>query len=467
MKYWKKNLLIGLIVALSSEFYLNVFVSNFRISPSVILFPVLIMTLGRELRIMDMAAAAACGIFCLRLLIRVLRGAAAAEAALTVLPATLFYISYGLLFRPLIRNRHTASPLKTAISAFAADFLSNCLEMTLQDLLQQQPLDIFRTANFLLGIAAVRAACVFLALLCIMQYEAFLRNREHEERYQRLYLLKSGLQSELYLMRKNTEEIERVMGNAYRMYESVLEENLPEELKNRSLAIARDVHEIKKDYLRVIQGIEQEIETDYDLGSMRLSDIVRVLKESSYRAIDARKLNIRIECDMGFDMPVEEHYALMSVFKTLVNNAIEAIESDSGRGSIVIGGREEDGVCVFTVADNGPGIREKNLERIFQMGYSTKFDEKTGNMFRGVGLCGVRQMIGERFGGTISVESEYGNGTAFTVRIPERAIVSPQTMKEKEQEQKGLERKVQERKNPEGMNRTGEGRPGEGTCDDE
>ena len=63
MKYWKKNLLIGLIVALSSEFYLNVFVSNFRISPSVILFPVLIMTLGRELRTMDMAAAAACGIF--------------------------------------------------------------------------------------------------------------------------------------------------------------------------------------------------------------------------------------------------------------------------------------------------------------------------------------------------------------------------------------------------------------------
>ena len=422
MRNLKKNLLIGLFVALASEFYLNVFVSNFRISPSVILFPILIMTLGQELRIMDMSASAAGWIFCFRFLIRLFGGTAPAEAAIVVIPATIFYLSYGALFHLFIRNRHTANPARTALTAFGADFLSNCLEMTLQDLLQRQPLDVLVTANFLLGIALIRAACVFFTLFCIMQYEAFLRNREHEERYQRLYLLKSGLQSELYLMRKNTEEIERVMGNAYRMYESVLEADLPEELRNRSLAIARDVHEIKKDYLRVIQGIEQEIETDYDLGSMRLSDILRVLKESSYRAIDARKLKIRIIIEMDFDMPVEEHYALMSVFKNLVNNAIEAIESDSGRGTIVIGGRREEGICVFTVSDNGPGIREKNLERIFQMGYSTKFDEKTGNMFRGVGLCGVRQMIGERFGGTIAVESEYGNGTTFTVRIPEYAI---------------------------------------------
>ena len=248
MRNLKKNLLIGLFVALASEFYLNVFVSNFRISPSVILFPILIMTLGQELRIMDMSASAAAWIFCFRFLIRLFGGTAPAEAAIVVIPATIFYLSYGALFQLFIRNRHTANPARTALTAFGADFLSNCLEMTLQDLLQRQPLDVLVTANFLLGIALIRAACVFFTLFCIMQYEAFLRNREHEERYQRLYLLKSGLQSELYLMRKNTEEIERVMGNAYRMYESVLEADLPEELRNRSLAITRDVHEIKKDY---------------------------------------------------------------------------------------------------------------------------------------------------------------------------------------------------------------------------
>ena len=67
MRNLKKNLLIGLFVSLASEFYLHVFVSNFRISPSVILFPILIMTLGQELRIMDMSASAAGWIFCFRL----------------------------------------------------------------------------------------------------------------------------------------------------------------------------------------------------------------------------------------------------------------------------------------------------------------------------------------------------------------------------------------------------------------
>ena len=39
---------------------------------------------------------------------------------------------------------------------------------------------------------------------------------EHEKRYQRMYLLTTSLKGEIYLMRQNTGQIERVMGNAYR-----------------------------------------------------------------------------------------------------------------------------------------------------------------------------------------------------------------------------------------------------------
>ena len=56
----------------------------------------------------------------------------------------------------------------------------------------------------------------------------------------------------------------------------------------------------------------------------------------------------------------------------------------------------------------GVGIPGKNINRIFENGFSTK---GTG---RGTGLYQVKAMV-ERFGGTITVESQEGVGTSFSV----------------------------------------------------
>jgi len=114
----------------------------------------------------------------------------------------------------------------------------------------------------------------------------------------------------------------------------------------------------------------------------------------------------------------QEHYQLMTILKNLVGNAVEAIESTKKSGMIWIREYKKDGNYVFEVADDGPGISEKHLPRIFNMGYSTKFDEKTGNIYRGVGLCGVKNAVEEQFEGSISVDSEEGRGTKFHIEIP-------------------------------------------------
>ncbi len=228
----------------------------------------------------------------------------------------------------------------------------------------------------------------------------------------------TGLKNEIYFMKKNSEEIESVMANAYRLYERLSVLDVADEMKQMSLSIARDVHEIKKDYIRIIQGIEEEISEEYDEKRMSFQDIINILEATTYHLLEGRNLRIRLNFQCGENFVTEAHYELMAVLKNLVNNAIEAIESDERKGSIYIQQRREGSDYLFLVSDDGPGISPKHLPNIFKMGYSTKFDYKTGNIFRGVGLYGVRSTVEEQFHGTISVKSVKGKGTVFTIRIP-------------------------------------------------
>jgi two-component system sensor histidine kinase YcbA len=50
---------------------------------------------------------------------------------------------------------------------------------------------------------------------------------------------------------------------------------------------------------------------------------------------------------------------------------------------------------------------------IFQPGFSTKFNQYTGDIYRGIGLSHVKIIVGEQFGGNIKVVSEEGKGTIF------------------------------------------------------
>ena len=76
--------------------------------------------------------------------------------------------------------------------------------------------------------------------------------------------------------------------------------------------------------------------------------------------------------------------------------------------------KEEGEAYLLLVRDNGPGIRGEDMETIFFDGYSTKFDARTGNVQRGVGLTVVKDYVENYFHGSIRVESEVGRFTQFT-----------------------------------------------------
>lgn len=421
MKNWQRSLLIGALVALASQLYWNVFVDGFRISTAVILLPILLMTLGRNLGTVRTCVLTAGIVFLFRLTLMVLGYVARPAAALQFLPNAVFYLCYGLIFYLIVKNKHTVSYKKLIAAIFCSDFISNMVEILLQESISGGIFSLTVT-GYLFLIAVFRTLFAGLFLLAEGQYRILLTRSEHENRYRRLFLMTTGLKNEVYFMKKNSEEIESVMSNAYRLYEKLSDLDVPGEMKQMSLAIARDVHEIKKDYIRIIQGIEQEISEEYDEKRMSFQDLLQILEATTYHIIEAKEIPVRLEFQCTDNFVTQEHYELMAVLKNLVNNAIEAIESDAKKGTVRIVENLENGHYIFCVSDDGPGISSRHLPNIFKMGYSTKFDYKTGNIFRGVGLYGVKATVEEKFKGTIKVESEPGKGTVFTIRIPATSL---------------------------------------------
>ena len=140
------------------------------------------------------------------------------------------------------------------------------------------------------------------------------------------------------------------------------------------------------------------------------------------KAMEEKDLNIALKFECRDDFVTHEHYELMNIFKNLITNAIEAIEGDEKGDTITLEQALVDDEFIFVVKDNGPGISKRHLPNIFKMGYSTKFDYVTGNIYRGVGLCGVKNTVEEQFGGSIKVDSVFGDGTQFTIRVPKDSI---------------------------------------------
>lgn len=136
------------------------------------------------------------------------------------------------------------------------------------------------------------------------------------------------------------------------------------------------------------------------------------------------RTEILLERDYG-NLPLVECYAgkLNQVFMNLISNAIDALEEQMTAASptsppkiIITTQAIADNQVQISIADNGPGIPEEKLRRIFEPFYTTKPIGKG----TGIGLSISYQIVKERHCGTLECESEPGKGTTFHIKIPTR-----------------------------------------------
>ena len=97
----------------------------------------------------------------------------------------------------------------------------------------------------------------------------------------------------------------------------------------------------------------------------------------------------------------------------LISNAIEAFTEFNSKNKIDILCTETLQVVTIKIMDNARGIPQKNMDHIFDEGFSTKNECKKGN---GIGLYHARKKI-KSWGGSINVNSKIGVGTTFTIKL--------------------------------------------------
>lgn len=117
---------------------------------------------------------------------------------------------------------------------------------------------------------------------------------------------------------------------------------------------------------------------------------------------------------------------MVSILSNLIFNSADAL-LDQAQGYIRITVADAGPNVIITVSDNGSGMDADTQAMIFQPGFSTKFDETTGNVYRGIGLSHVKIIVQEQFDGDIQVESTPGKGTNFDITLSKQRLTQEAT----------------------------------------
>ncbi|MCB1009550.1 MAG: GHKL domain-containing protein [Acidobacteria bacterium] len=270
--------------------------------------------------------------------------------------------------------------------------------------------DLVRQTTLIGGLTLVIvAAAVFLISALVRRGERLEAQAAEAERLAYLGTLAAGLAHEI-----------RNPLNSLSLNMQMLEEEIAEprqrSAQQRLLAITRSelgrLERLVTDFLSYARPrpLRREV-----LPARELLEAVREVL-AAQAAASGFALELR---DEGQGVAVQVDPELMrQLLLNLVQNAIAATEGSGRKPRIELGVRRRGPVVELSVADNGVGIPSEELEKVFDLFYSTR---KGGT---GLGLA-IVERIATAHGGTVSLESEPGRGTTFRIELPVAAAPRP------------------------------------------
>ena len=410
----EKIVIISIVTVFMGQIYINPIPGPFRLSMAVLALSILLIYFK------DVPVLLVCGIIAVltplfRTFVHFItyQDVTFIQAFSYYYPVAAYYLLYGIFFELLNIRKKLDNPALLMTSLWFCDSMPNVAEALIRRLFTAFEFDVAVLKIIL--VALVRTGLTYLIYILTVYYKGKYDRKQKEIKYREMVLFISSLKSELFFLRKSMADIEDTMQMSYDLYREL--DDKP--LKERLLTISKNVHEIKKNYYRVVNGIENVLSKKNEKISMNMSEIFEIVEENSKRIISVRDKNITLNFNYKDNFATADFYPLISVLNNFIINSIDAIEEE---GIITVEEESEGDHYVFRVTDNGIGIDSDAMEILFEPGYSTKYDPVTGRMSTGLGLSHVKQIVEVYFEGSISVESSKNEKTSFEVIIPKNNI---------------------------------------------
>ena len=189
--------------------------------------------------------------------------------------------------------------------------------------------------------------------------------------------------------------------------------------------------EQQKDYADILKDVEEGVgrvktivsdlrvftrSDSNDSDQVAVGDVVA----AALRFLDReQKADVRMEQEFSPDLTIwVNKNKLIHILANLLQNSLDALKTKTcmdEKPAIRITGREENGMSVLTVRDNGPGIAAEHLNKIYEPFFTTK--DVGAGMGLGLSIC---YRLVEEAQGKISVKTEVGKFCEFTLEFPAR-----------------------------------------------
>lgn len=404
-KQWVRVICYGILLGLLCQVYISPFTyTSYVVSLGTPAVNTLLLFQPKlpVLPLMAVMSAVAC----------LLRGAVGAAGNMgfmsMFLPALFYYGIYTVLVSIWFKICSHSQKFRLMMGMIFCDCAANAVQLALMGHPEG------KAVVYSVLISATRGIFVWMVYWMYEWERLYLRKKEHQSHYAQLNQIVTDIYAESFYLKKSMEDLNELTRKSHQLYE---------DLESRgqdgqpALNIAREAHEIRKDYQRVLEGFSALVH-EHEEKSMKLSGILRIIEDNTKRQMAQRgkKLTLKVRCQT--EMQIRRYYDLFTILNNLLVNSMDAC--DVG-GHIGLLAEKKDGMLALTVTDDGCGIDPDMQEYIWGAGFSTKYDKETGQMSTGIGLCHVANVI-EHLGGTVEVNSRPGCGSEFRILLPVDAL---------------------------------------------